>query len=165
MNTQTGAVRAGLALCVVALTGCGASDLAASAGLGEPERSAEKLCAVYWSEKKAYLADGEAAAEAVDEAGGQDPLLGALVGIGSGLSMMGDVVIMFDKFDAVAPPEIRPDVAAIRDVLQKSIDDAGDAASDPLRGLLSGLMSGLTTSGSWTRFNDYVVKECGEDVK
>ncbi|HPB73558.1 MAG TPA: hypothetical protein PLX71_11335 [Phycicoccus sp.] len=129
------------------------------AGCGTP-RTPEAFCTVYHEQKDAYLSKYNAAAKDIENT--KDPLTQTFAGLGMALGAMGDVVTIFDKLDKVAPDDIEPDVAKIRDSLQKQIDTAGNSISDPLGGLASGLMSALTTQGSWQRVNEYVVAHCGE---
>ena len=147
---RAGGLLVAAALATGTLTSCG------------EERSVESFCAEYYEQKSQYLQKYDSLAEEVEAAGEEDPLLGAFGALGGAASAMGDAVIIFDHLDKVAPDDIQPDVAAIRDSLQKQIDSAGDSVNDPLSGLLGGLMSGLTTSGSWQRVGDYVVTNCGE---
>jgi hypothetical protein len=128
------------------------------------ERSVESFCDTYWEQKDEYLTKYAERDEAIDAAGEEDPLLGVLAGLGTSMEALGDVVIIFDKLAKVAPDDIEPDVVAIRESLQKSIDNAGEAASNPLGALVGGLTSGLTTMGSWQRLSDYVVENCGEQA-
>ena len=60
----------------------------------------------------------------------------------------------------MAPDDIEPDVAAIRDSMQKQIDRMPDSAKDPLGGVLGGILAGLTTMGSWERVGNYVTDHC-----
>jgi hypothetical protein len=125
-------------------------------------RSVESFCSTYWDQKEAYLDKYATRSQQVAAAGEQDPLLGVIGGLGSSIEAMGDVVIIFEKLDKVAPDDIEPDVAAIRDALKESVNNAGEAVSNPLAALAGGLMSGLATMGSWQRLGDYVVTNCGE---
>lgn len=135
---------------VAVLPGCAAS------------RSPEQFCKVYWEEKESYLTKYENANEAIDAAGEKDPLLGGLAGLATGLQAVGDVVIIFEKLDKVAPDDIEPDVAAIRDSLKAQTEAASGAVDNPLGAIAGGLVSSLTTAGSWDRVSKYVVAECGE---
>lgn len=127
-------------------------------------RSVEAFCDTYWSEKEAYLAKYDKAASDLDAAGQQDALAGLLGGTAMMAQSLGDVVVMFDKLDKVAPDDIQPDVAVIRDSMQSQMDSASDMVSNPFGALIGGLFQGLTTGGSWQRVNDYVVVQCGESA-
>lgn len=130
------------------LTSCGA------------ERSPEAFCKVYDEEKTAYIAKYNERNDQVQAMEGSDSLAAFVVAGGSIFEALGDIVIIFDKLDKVAPDDIEPDVAAIRDALKKQNESAKDSYDDPLGSLLGGLVSGLTTSGSWTRVGDYVSEHC-----
>ena len=130
------------------LTACGA------------ERSPEAFCKVYDEEKTAYIAKYNERNDQVQALEGSDSLAAFVVAGGSIFEALGDIVIIFDKLDKVAPDDIEPDVAAIRDALKKQNESAKDSYDDPLGSLLGGLVSGLTTSGSWTRVGDYVSEHC-----
>ncbi len=138
------------ALLSTGLTGCGT------------ERSATAFCKVYWEQKKAYLAKYAGAASQARDAGAKDPLLGAFSGIASGLSAVGDIAIMFDKLDKVAPDSIEPDVAAVRDSIKSQISGAGGAYKDPVGTIAGGLVRSLAVAGSWDRVGKFVVAQCGE---
>ncbi|GAA4803326.1 hypothetical protein ACFQ0K_12185 [Nocardioides caeni] len=148
-----------LLLLTVLAAGC---DTDATAGATPPARTADSFCATYWQEKDAYLAKYGARSDTVDQLSADDPLAAFLVSVSSLGEALGDVVIIFDKLEATAPDEIQPDVASIRDSLQKSIDSSGDAVDNPWGALLGSLVQGLTTQGSWQRLGDYVVDTCGE---
>ena len=75
---------------------------------------------------------------------------------------IGDTVVLFEKLDKVAPEDIEPDVAAVRDNIQSQLEAVSGAASDPLGALVGSLFMGLTAGGSWQRVSDYVVTNCGE---
>lgn len=127
-----------------------------------PTRSAQSFCKVYWQQKHAYLAKYDQRSSSLQKLSSTDPLAGTFGALGSSLEAVGDVVVIFDKLDKVAPDDIEPDVAAIRDALKKSVDDSGGALSDPLGTIAGNLALGLSTLGSWNRVGDYVVDRCGE---
>jgi len=130
------------------LTSCGA------------ERSPQAFCKVYDEEKAAYIAKYNERNDQVQALEESDSLAAFMVAGGSIFEALGDIVIIFDKLDKVAPDDIEPDVAAIRDALKKQNESAKDSYNDPIGSLLGGLVSGLTTSGSWTRVGDYVTENC-----
>lgn len=125
-----------------------------------PQRSPEAFCDTYWEQKQEYVSKYSEAEEALEQV--EDPLLGALGGAGMMAQAIGDVVIIFERLEAVAPEEIRPDVAAIRDSLKSQVDSAGEMATNPLGAIAGGLFSALATGGSWQRVSEYVVEQCGE---
>lgn len=138
------------ALMVATLGGC-------SAG-----RSVESFCSTYWEEKHAFQAKYNKAADDIEAAGDKDPLLGLLGGTAMMAQSIGDTVVLFDKLDKVAPDDIEPDVAAVRDNIKSQLEAVSGVASDPLGALVGSLFMGLTAGGSWQRVSDYVVANCGE---
>lgn len=125
-----------------------------------PSRSPEAFCATYWEQKEEYISKYDAAATELENTG--DPLVGLLGGTAMLAQSLGDTVVIFEKLERVAPDDIQPDVAIIRDSLQAQIDSASDMATNPLGALVGGLFQSLTTGGSWQRVGDYVVTYCGE---
>lgn len=134
---------------------------AATAGCA-PQRSVESFCSTYWNEKTAYVDKYERAADGVRAVSDQEPLLGLLSGTAMLAQASGDVIVIFDKLDKVAPDDIEPDVAAIRDTLKSQAEKAPGAISDPLGTIVGGLVQSLMVSGSWQRVGDYVITNCGE---
>lgn len=153
-------LRTGIAaMCVVPLlstAGCGAIPGT------EDERSPEAFCKTYWEQKDQYVSKYNDRSALSDKLAEEDPMSGMLVALGSSVEALGDIVIIFDHLADKSPDDIRPDVEAIRDAMQKNIDNAGENVMNPLGGLASGLVGGLTTMGSWQRVGDYVVDNCGE---
>jgi hypothetical protein len=56
--------------------------------------------------------------------------------------------------------EIEPQVANIVNALKQEQQEAGNAASNPLRALVSGLMTSLESSGSWQQVSNYAQAHC-----
>lgn len=139
----------------------GASMIAALGGCS-PGRSVESFCGTYWKEKQAFEDKYSKASDDIQAAGEDDPLLGLLGGASMMAQSIGDTVVLFEKLDKVAPEDIEPDVAAVRDNIKSQLDAASGAASDPLGALVGSLFMGLTAGGSWQRVSDYVVTNCGE---
>lgn len=119
-------------------------------------RSPEAFCETYETEKAAFI-EKYSGSTNVSKDASLDQVLGALF---SGLASLGDAVVIFDKLDKVSPDDIEPDVARVRDSLQKQIDSAGDMASNPLGGLAAGLLTAGTSTGSWQRVSDFVTVHC-----
>lgn len=139
---------------------CAIAVIAVVAGCGDGEtRSAASFCSRLQKEKAAYLGKYNARSESLASSG-LDDLTKGLASFGSAFEAMGDVVIIFDKLERVAPDDIQPDVAAIHDSLKKQIDSAGDSFKNPLGALAGGLVSGLTTMGSWRRVEQYIEANC-----
>ncbi len=139
-----------VALAVAAsLTGCGSG------------RSPEKFCAVYREEKQAYLSQMNQANDSLGSGSG-DSAASLFGGLGQAMSAITRLPQMFDRLDKVAPDDIEPDVAAIRDFLQKQVDSAGDAVQNPGGSLINGLMGSFEVSSSWERVGSYVQDTCHE---
>ncbi|MGV1004808.1 MAG: hypothetical protein ACOYEV_08575 [Candidatus Nanopelagicales bacterium] len=126
-----------------------------------PGRSVESFCSTYSEEKQAYVEKYDKASGAIKSAGEQDPLAGLLGGTAMVAQSLGDTIIIFDKLDKVAPDDIQPDVAAIRDSLKSQMESVSEMASNPLGALVGGLFQGLASGGSWQRVSDYLVVNCG----
>lgn len=120
-------------------------------------RTPQGFCAEYSKQKSQYLQTYSSKSAALNNS---DPLTQAIGGAAMTVQALGDIVVMFDALDKVAPDDIEPDVAAIHDSLQKQLDSMGDNAQHPVGGLLSGLSAALATQGSWQRVGDYVKTNC-----
>ncbi|HEX5982956.1 MAG TPA: hypothetical protein VFY69_01995 [Solirubrobacterales bacterium] len=94
-----------------------------------------------------------------DERMEEDPL-GSIVTL---LGSPGDLTVIFDSMAEHAPDEIRADTEAARDALQEQQDALGDALSDPLGAIGSSVIGGLTSSGSFTRVDEYLAEYCPPD--
>ena len=115
-----------------------------------PTRSAAAFCAVYFQQKHQYLSTY------ASHNYQNDPLGGLVNAIGA----MSDWVPMFEKMDAVAPPEIEPDVQNIVDSLKQQEQQAGQAVSNPLGALGSSLATAMMSSASWDHVSQYVEQNC-----
>lgn len=71
-----------------------------------------------------------------------------------------ELATFFSRLDKVAPSDIEPDIAVIRNAFQKESDNLGPAAANPLAGLITNLLTGLTSTGSWQRVNDWTDEHC-----
>lgn len=139
----------------VALAVALAAVAALVSGCG-PSRSVEAFCTTYHDEKQAFIERYSGTTNIP-----QDASIGqAFSAMSAGLSSLGDTVIIFDKLDKVAPEDIEPDVAAVRDSMKKTIDQAGGMATDPLGSFLGGFLTAMTSQGSWQRVSDYVSVKC-----
>ncbi len=140
----SGVAVAVLSLLAIGISGCGSN------------RSVQAFCDTYHEQKTAFI----------DRYGGstklgKDPSLGeSFAALANGLASVGDVVVIFDELDKVAPDDIESDVARVRDSIQSQIDGAGGMISDPLGAVAGGLVSGLTSAGSFQRVSDYVSVNC-----
>jgi hypothetical protein len=113
-----------------------------------PERSVASFCSTYQAEKTRYLKQTD-----VDGRSGAGGIL-------SGLNAVLTIPEMFDRLDKVAPDDIEPDVARIRDSLKESREAAAQSKGDPLAALGPALVSGLTTMDAWSRVGSYVDRNC-----
>lgn len=112
------------------------------------DRSVEAFCRTY-AEEKARIGQQLPSSDT--------DLLSGLVG---GLSAIGELPVMFDRLDKVAPDDIEPDVAAVRDSLRQQIETAKGAATDPLGAIASGTVGAAMNAGSYDRVNRYVAQNC-----
>jgi hypothetical protein len=122
-------------------------------------RTVENYCATFWAE-------GGKIRNSAMEAQRSGGMLGALSTVFSAPS---DMAKFFDKLDAVAPEEIEPDVAKMRDAYEKIGDKMGEGMSgDPMSmlGSLAGnMVIGLSVANSERRINAFTAKHCGTPPK
>jgi hypothetical protein len=132
-----------LALSVtVLLAGCSASD--------GPERSAAAFCRTYDELRAQFAADYDTSN------------LPPMQALATGVASVGELPVIFERLDRVAPPEIEPDVAATRDALKQQIQAlTGADLTNPIGVMLSGVLSGLFASGPIQRVGGYVKVNCG----
>ena len=109
-----------IALAVISVGGCGG-----------PKRSAAAFCKTLVSEKQRFLSTYDNSKQA------------PLQSMFTGLASVGEIPVIFDKLDKVAPDDIEPDVAAVRDSFKQQINGLGGAASNPFGAFASELISGL----------------------
>ncbi len=89
-----------------------------------------------------------------------DPF-GALFGtLGSAIEGMGDAVVLFDRLERVAPEEIQPDVAAVRDGLEAQVDALRGSSTDPLALFGASIVGSLSIQGSATAVESYIAAHC-----
>jgi hypothetical protein len=125
------------------------------AACGGSERSSEAYCRAFY-ETAAPIRETYVQA---DEELEDDPLQSIVTLLGS----PGDMAVIFDTMTAHAPDEIRADTEAARDAMKKEQDAIGDGLSDPLGALGGSLAAGLTSSGSFSRVDDYLNQHCPVD--
>jgi hypothetical protein len=130
----------------------------AAAGCGGPQRSAQAFCATFQREAVRLHDKYQAQVGSLDV--DADPLGSLATTLGTALEAQGDLVVLFDRLDKVAPDEIEPEVAAVRDAMKKQVDAAGDALKDPLGALGSALLNGLTNMGSYNAVDQYIQSNC-----
>ena len=121
-------------------------------------RSVEAFCSTLASETQRLSDKYEARFDAVDAEA--NPLGSLLVGVGSLAEGLGDAVVLYDRLERVAPEDIQPEVAAVRDGLQQQVDALSNSAANPLGALGAGLFGGLAMQGSATRVDAYVAQNC-----
>jgi hypothetical protein len=137
-------VLAVLAAMVVLLAACGGT-----------ERSPEAYCRAFYETAAPIRESYVEADEEVED----DPLQAIVTLLGS----PGDLVVIFDSMAAHAPDEIRADTEAARDAMKKEQDAIGEGLSDPLGALGKSLAAGVTSSGSFSRVDDYLNEHCPVD--
>lgn len=134
-------------LAAVLVSGCG----------GGSERSAEAYCRAFYETatpiRKSYVE--------ADEQVETDPLQALVTLLGS----PGDFGVIFDTMAAHAPDEIRSDTEAVRDAMKKEQEAVGEGLSDPLGALGNSIAAGVTSSGSFTRVDNYLNEHCPVDSK
>lgn len=138
----------------VSVSGCNDGENTTSAPApesGSSRRSVDAYCSTFYGEGT-RLHDQWAA-------GAEGDVLTQSVTL---LAASGDMVVFFDKLDKVAPQDIEPDVAAVRDSLKRQLDSLGSVdVRDPLSTAFQQLLIGASSSGSWQRVDDYTTSNCG----
>jgi hypothetical protein len=140
---------ASLACSLAALAGCG----------GEAKRSVAGYCDTYAEQKAAYIEKYSERGELVEST--EDPLASLLLAAVTTAEALGDIRIMFDKLSEVSPEEITPDINEIRDSMNDQLDSISGIGGNPLLTIAGSLFRGLVSAGSWRRFSDYTVENCG----
>lgn len=132
---------------MVLLGGCG----------GGSERSAEAYCKAFYETAAPIRKSYVEANENVES----DPLQALVTLLGS----PGDLEVIFDTMAAHAPDEIRSDTEAVRDGMRKEQDAIGEGLSDPIGALGNSIAAGVTSSGSFTRVDNYLNEHCPVNSK
>lgn len=121
------------------------------AGCSGEERSVEAYCSTFYGE-------GSELRDQWTEAGGSD-LLGQAVTL---LQAPQDLATFFDKLEKVAPDDIQPDVAAVRDSLKDQIDAMTSIdPGSPWKAALQSMLIGVSSGGSWQRVDEWTLENCG----
>lgn len=115
-----------------------------------PTRSVAAFCGVYHQQERQFMATYESRSYQ------NDPLAGLL----NSINAMSDLLPMFEKLDAVAPPSIEPDVSNVVDSLKQEEQAAGHEFSDPLGALGDSLVIALMSSASWNQVDKYISQHC-----
>jgi hypothetical protein len=129
----------------------------ATACSGGTTRSVAAFCQTFQSEATRFHAKYQAQARASSQT---DPLSGLLTATGSLVQAQGDLAVLFDRLEQVAPGEIEPDVAAVRDAFRQQAEALRQAGGDPIGALSAGLVGGLQASGSVDRVQTYLQRHC-----
>jgi hypothetical protein len=129
---------------------------ASGCAVGGTERSAEAYCDKYESGFDEIKADYPE----VDQYSTSDenPLV-LLLQTGSAY---GDIVALIGEMAEVAPDEVQTDVERVHETLEKQLDDAGGAVSDPFGTIAGQLVEGITNAGAFERMSRYTLEHCGE---
>jgi uncharacterized lipoprotein YehR (DUF1307 family) len=143
----------------------GAVSLTASlAGCGDhaPTRSVEKFCSTYSSEKAKFQKQYSSIGSGGSHESGAKVLTDLILGFQS----LGDVSVILDKVDKVAPDDIEPDVSAVQQSWKDMQSTLGDEAGNALNptGLVGAIFKGtlmsIESNGSWQRVGNYVQQNC-----
>ena len=92
-------------------------------------RSVEASCDTFESETDRLAEKYETRSAGLQQQG--DALVGLLGTFGSAVEGLGDAVLLYGRLEAVAPSDIQPEVAAVRDAPQGRVDALGRTATDP----------------------------------
>ncbi|TFV88575.1 hypothetical protein [Blastococcus sp. CT_GayMR16] len=118
-------------------------------------RSVEAYCETFYGEGQ------ELRQQWIDAGNTEDPF----AAMGTIFSAPRDLAAFFDRLEKVAPDDIQPDVAQLRDAFQQQADSMGDTAagmfSNPLGTALGSLAAGMSTSGASQRVDAYTLENCG----
>jgi hypothetical protein len=144
---RTPGVRCTAALCSLAIVAVAC----------KPGRSVNAFCATFRTEATRLHDKYQAA---VDKAGSSDPIGGFIGALGSALQSQGDLTVMFQRLDDVAPEDIEPDVAAMRDAFRTQAEATRNVGTDPLGALGAGLITGLQSYGSQQQVDAYLRSHC-----
>lgn len=122
-------------------------------------RSAEAFCSTYREEEERLIEKYSDRTEFVRD---QEPFAGLLTGIVSLFEAQGDYVVLLDRLEQVAPEEIQPEVAAIRDVARANIEGQNESLGSGNLGQagVGGLLNIMQVMGSVQRVDQFVQTEC-----
>lgn len=135
---------------IIALTTFVASNLIVSCGSA---RSVDNYCKTFYGEgKRLHKSFAEVSASG-------DPI----TNFSELLQAPSQMADFYDKLEAVAPNDIEPDVAAMRDAfdtIAKQFDNTSDTKSF-IAGAAKGMLAGLRVHNSERRVNAYTLQNCG----
>ncbi|HST54336.1 MAG TPA: hypothetical protein VLJ42_00375 [Solirubrobacteraceae bacterium] len=122
------------------------------AACGSPTRSTASYCSYFYGQgaklRQRWVNSSNQAS--------QDPFSG----LATVLADLPEAASFFRQLSLRAPEDIAPDVQTLADSLQRSVDQAGSAAANPLAALAGGLAGGLASSGAEQRVNTYTEQNC-----
>lgn len=122
----------------------------------QPWRTVKSFCSTYESGKEQLLQQWSQ-----QENQNSDSFSKLVNGFATVAGEPADLANLFGKLDNVAPNDIEPDVATLRDAFKKESDAMDSmAGGNILGGLGSGLMLGLSTQGAFNRVGVYITKNC-----
>ena len=123
-----------------------------------PQRSVQAFCDTFKKEGTAMHDKYQSAADSAKSSGYS---LSSLVSsMGSIAQEPGDMAVLFDRLDKVAPNDIEPDVAAVRDALKKNNDTASKASGNWLSAIANSFVTGIQSMGSMQKVDSYITKNC-----
>jgi hypothetical protein len=123
-----------------------------------PQRSVQAFCDTFKKEGTALHDKYQSAADGITKS--SYSLSSMISGMGSIAQEPGDMAVLFDRLDKVAPNDIEPDVAAVRDALKKNNDTASKASGNWLSAIASSFVTGLQSMGSMQKVDSYITKNC-----
>lgn len=138
---------------VIALAWILSAGVLAACSSGPP-RTVASFCSTYFAQKSDFLQRYSVPINSNASFGE------AINGLATGFASLGAIPVIFDHLDKVAPDDIEPDVAAIRDSFKKELDLMGGAASNPLAALAAGFLTSLTSTGPFQKVSDYIAANC-----
>ena len=120
-------------------------------------RSVEAYCAVVAEHKEEYLslmgqANGMLETQSAE---------GALGGLFTAANAMSSIRVMFKEMADVAPEEIRTETEEVADAFDQAAESAG---SFDLGGLASALGVSINSAYSMQKVDEYVEKNCGDNM-
>lgn len=124
----------------------------------QPERSVANYCNTFQTEGDKLHQQWALESKQASNAGG----LGGIIGnLGIVASAPNDIANFFDKLDKVAPDDIEPDIATLRDAYKKDSDVATNmAGGNILGGLAQGFMLSLSSKSAEDHVNTYTSTNC-----
>jgi hypothetical protein len=126
--------------------------------LMKPQRSVAAFCKTYQTTALALRSkyDNQVDAAVAEK----DDATSLFMGVSSLLEAQGDIAVLFDRLERVAPDDIQSDVAALRDTFQQNAKSTAQNATNPFGLLASGLVSAFQNQGSYKRVDQYIRNHC-----